>query len=76
MKVNIDMDKEQQYTVEHQDRYGITYYDQVMACSVGDARGKVQSSYPDASIRAITLSPISDSGSNGLDTQPLVYPHE
>ncbi|PWV95892.1 hypothetical protein DFQ01_12467 [Paenibacillus cellulosilyticus] len=51
------------YTVEYQDLYGITYYDEVLASSIGDAERQVRSKRPEASIRAITLNPkIDDEG--------------
>lgn len=56
------MSAEQQhsYTVEYEDRHGVIYYDHVRACSIGDARGQIQSNRLDVHIRAITMNPIAD----------------
>ncbi|WP_317972126.1 hypothetical protein [Paenibacillus sp. CCS19] len=58
--------------MEYHDRYGSVCYDRVMACSIGDARWKVQSRYPDVTIRAVTMNPIQDTQGNNPNEQPTV----
>lgn len=62
MNVMNEHEQQQQYvyTVEYQDLYGITYYEEVIASSTGAARGLVQSRRPDVHIRAVTMNPINE----------------
>lgn len=43
-----------EYTVEHEDGFGVTYFDMVMACSIIDAKEHIRSRYPDVNIQAVT----------------------
>lgn len=53
------MDEQQlEYTVEYQDGYGVTYFDNVVACSIADAKGLIRSRHPDVNIRAVAMNPI------------------
>lgn len=46
-----------EYTVEHEDRFGVTYFDMVMACSITDAKERIRGRRPYFNIRAVTKNP-------------------
>lgn len=50
------MEREQaEYTVEYLDMNGILYYENVMAVDFSEAKERIRSRYPEASVRAVTL---------------------
>jgi hypothetical protein len=54
-----------EYTVEYQDpRYGVTYFDNVLASSVADAKVQILSRHPEVKIQAVTINPIDDKTSS------------
>jgi hypothetical protein len=54
-----------EYTVEYQDPVnGVTYFDNVLASSIADAKGQIRSRHPDVYILAVSMTAINEQQSN------------
>jgi hypothetical protein len=54
-----------EYTVEYQDPVnGVTYFDNVLASSIADAKGQIRSRHPDVYIRAVSMNANNEQQSN------------
>lgn len=52
------MDDQHEFTVEYQDPVnGVTYYENVMASSISDAKEQIRNRHPDVTIRAVSMNP-------------------
>lgn len=54
-----------EYTVEYQDSYGVTYFENIKASDLSDAKTKIIQKFPDITIRAVTVF-----SQNNRDKQP------
>lgn len=66
------MDDQYEFTVEYQDPVnGVTYYENVMASSMSDAKKQIRNRHPDITIRAVSMNPTNIKTSDKLEENEI-----